>query len=168
MSCADFLPYFRLLGGLIVLGVLIEFFALTLSGTTGLAMGTPEPGRVLMEAFGLLVGVVLLTGSLPDLLAMVGWGCGPAAPAGNAMEAFRRMGQGILRLMASILLAGGGLSLLLSAGQLVAGLAMGGRGAIAGMFRWAMAGMLLILSGALLHSLAGWLVHQVVRMISRL
>jgi len=166
--CADLLPYLRIVGALIVLGVILDVFAVLLRGAVGMALGTADLGRAGMELFGMLVGVAMLTGSVPDLLALAGWGCGPAAAAPDAASALERIGAGAIRLFAVTLMAGGALALLWGAVGLVAGTLSGGARAAAGAVRWALAGLLLMVSGALVHAAAAWALDRVRQLIARM
>lgn len=95
------------------------------------------------------------------MLELVGWGCGPAAPAAGPVDLIGRLGEGLLRLMAVLLLTGGALALLLAAGRAVAAFAAGSGPAWADALNLAGVALLLLGSGALLHGIARWLVHAV-------
>lgn len=159
MSCAELAPYFQALGSLIVLGVLLEAGHAIGRGAVEMAAGAP-PIRI-GNVVALLFGIALLTGAVPAMLDLVGWGCGPAAPAAGPMDLISRLGEGLLRLMAVLLLTAGALALLLAAGRAVAAFAAGSGPAWADVLSALGAALLLLSSGALLHGIAGWLVRVV-------
>ncbi|GEM_PF-3171912 len=158
MSCADLQPYLRALAALAAVAIMADLFFMVMRGAGALALDSPGVLiHVVTDGLALVFSVAILSGAIPDLLALFGWQCGGSpATSGDMVGLIGTLGRGLFRLLSSLLLVGGALALLAGAGRGVTAVLSGSRMWAAGTISWIAAGLVLAVSGVLIRAFADW------------